>query len=64
MAADILMREDEAGLGTPQEDLTSVAAVANFDVAQKLIVLLGLWCLSFSWCLPRAFSGERRGACA
>lgn len=38
---DILMRGDEAGLGTPQEDLTSVAAVNQLDVAEKIVMCLG-----------------------
>ncbi|WP_138905022.1 DUF1152 domain-containing protein [Streptomyces albidochromogenes] len=39
---DILMRGDEAGLGTPEEDLTSVAALAALDgVPTRLVVSLG-----------------------
>ncbi len=38
---DILMRGDEAGLGTPQEDITSLAAVDALDVADKLVVCVG-----------------------
>jgi hypothetical protein len=38
---DILMRGDEAGLGTPTEDLSSVAAVHALDVSTKLIVCIG-----------------------
>ena len=38
---DILMRGDESGLGTPVEDLTSVAAVAGLDVPVKLVSCLG-----------------------
>lgn len=39
---DILMRGDEAGLGTPEEDLTSVAALAALDdVPQRLVVSVG-----------------------
>ncbi|MEU7934633.1 DUF1152 domain-containing protein [Micromonospora echinofusca] len=38
---DILMRGDEAGLGTPVEDMTSLAAVAGLDVPVKLVVCLG-----------------------
>ncbi len=38
---DILMRGDEAGLGTPAEDMCSLAAVAPLDVATKLVVCLG-----------------------
>src|SRR5262249_44726378 len=38
---DILMRGDECDLGTPQEDLTSVAAAVDLDVREKLVVCLG-----------------------
>lgn len=38
---DILMRGDEAGLGTPEEDLCSVAAVDALSVPEKLVVCLG-----------------------
>jgi hypothetical protein len=38
---DILMRGDEAGLGTPEEDLTSLAAVAGLDLPVKLVTCLG-----------------------
>jgi hypothetical protein len=38
---DILMRGDEAGLGTPAEDMTSLAAVAAVDVPVKLVTCLG-----------------------
>ncbi|GAA1602050.1 DUF1152 domain-containing protein [Saccharothrix algeriensis] len=38
---DILMRGDEAGLGTPEEDMTSLAAVAGLKVPVKLVVSLG-----------------------
>ena len=38
---DILMRGDEAGLGTPTEDLSSVAAVDALDVPIKLVVCIG-----------------------
>lgn len=38
---DILMRGDEAGLGTPAEDMTSLAAVRSLDVPTKLITCLG-----------------------
>ncbi|MEU2613651.1 DUF1152 domain-containing protein [Micromonospora sp. NPDC007271] len=38
---DILMRGDESGLGTPVEDMTSLAAVAGLDVPVKLVVCLG-----------------------
>jgi hypothetical protein len=38
---DILMRGDEAGLGTPEEDLCSVAAVDQVEVREKLVVCLG-----------------------
>lgn len=38
---DILMRGDEAGLGTPEEDMTSLAAVAGLDVPVKLVSCIG-----------------------
>jgi hypothetical protein len=38
---DILMRGDEAGLGTPGEDMTSLAAVAGLDVARMVVVSAG-----------------------
>ena len=38
---DSLMRGDEAGLGTPQEDVASIAAVHALDVPVKLLVCLG-----------------------
>jgi hypothetical protein len=38
---DILMRGDEAGLGTPEEDMTSLAAVASLADLQRLVVCLG-----------------------
>ncbi|MFD7812188.1 DUF1152 domain-containing protein [Streptomyces sp. NPDC059785] len=39
---DILLRGDEAGLGTPEEDLASVAALAGLDgVPVRLVVSVG-----------------------
>ncbi|WP_433788517.1 DUF1152 domain-containing protein [Actinoplanes sp. CA-252034] len=38
---DILMRGDENALGTPVEDITSVAAVTALDVPVKLVTCLG-----------------------
>ena len=38
---DILMRGDEAGLGTPVEDITSLAAASTVDVPVKLVTCLG-----------------------
>ncbi|TKK90810.1 DUF1152 domain-containing protein [Herbidospora galbida] len=38
---DILLRGDEAGLGTPEEDMASLAAVHGLDVAEKIVVCLG-----------------------
>ncbi|MER7282493.1 DUF1152 domain-containing protein [Dactylosporangium sp. NPDC000244] len=38
---DILLRGDESDLGTPVEDLTSVAAVTALDVPIKLVTCLG-----------------------
>jgi hypothetical protein len=38
---DILMRGDEAGLGTPVEDMTSLAAVQLLNVPRKIVVCVG-----------------------
>jgi hypothetical protein len=38
---DSLMRGDESGLGTPQEDIASIAAVDALDVPRKMLVCLG-----------------------
>jgi hypothetical protein len=38
---DILMRGDEAGLGTPAEDMVSLAAVAKIDVPLRLVASIG-----------------------
>lgn len=38
---DILLRGDEAALGTPVEDVTSLAAAAGLDVPVKLVTCLG-----------------------
>jgi hypothetical protein len=38
---DSLMRGDEQGLGTPEEDICSIAAVNELDVAGKYLVCLG-----------------------
>ncbi|MET8982448.1 DUF1152 domain-containing protein [Streptomyces sp. NPDC004539] len=38
---DILMRGDEHGLGTPEEDMASLAAVAGLDVPERLVACLG-----------------------
>jgi hypothetical protein len=38
---DSLMCGDEFGLGTPHEDMTSIAAVDGLDVPRKLLVCLG-----------------------
>jgi hypothetical protein len=38
---DSLMRGDEDGLGTPQEDMTSICAVDQLDVPRKMLVCLG-----------------------
>lgn len=38
---DILMRGDEAGLGTPAEDMTSLAAVHGLEVPNTLVSCLG-----------------------
>ncbi len=38
---DILMRGDESGLGTPAEDMVSLAAVRHLNVAHKTVSCLG-----------------------
>jgi hypothetical protein len=38
---DILMRGDEAGLGTPEEDMASLVAAAGLDVSVKVVVCAG-----------------------
>ncbi|HLK60693.1 MAG TPA: DUF1152 domain-containing protein [Chthonomonadaceae bacterium] len=38
---DSLMRGDEVGLGTPEEDITSIAVVDQLDVPTKLLACLG-----------------------
>ncbi|MBT8493255.1 MAG: DUF1152 domain-containing protein, partial [Deltaproteobacteria bacterium] len=38
---DILMHGDEAGLGTPAEDITSLLAASEFTVATKLVTCVG-----------------------
>ncbi len=38
---DSLMRGDEPGLGTPQEDMASIAAVHALDIPRKFLVCLG-----------------------
>jgi hypothetical protein len=38
---DILMRGDEAGLGTPTEDMTSLAAVASLNVPIRMVACVG-----------------------
>ncbi len=44
---DILMRGDEAGLGTPAEDMVSLAAVSRIEIAERLVVCLGFGIDSF-----------------
>jgi hypothetical protein len=38
---DSLMRGDESGLGTPQEDLANIAAVHSLDIPMKVLSCLG-----------------------
>ncbi|RSM49140.1 DUF1152 domain-containing protein [Amycolatopsis balhimycina DSM 5908] len=38
---DILLRGDESGLGTPEEDMASLAAVAALEGVDRLVVSLG-----------------------
>ena len=39
---DLILRGDESSIGTPAEDLTSLAAVRSLDVPTKLIACVGL----------------------
>jgi hypothetical protein len=64
---DSLMRGDEAGLGTPEEDIVSIAAVDDLDVAAKYLVCLGFGVDSFHGvCHAHAFEAiaelTRQGA--
>ncbi|MCP4360470.1 MAG: DUF1152 domain-containing protein [Chloroflexi bacterium] len=38
---DSLMRGDEDGLGTPQEDMTSITAVSQLNIPRKILACLG-----------------------
>ena len=38
---DILMRGDEEGLGTPEEDMTSLAAVSKLDAVESFVASIG-----------------------
>jgi hypothetical protein len=38
---DSLMRGDEDGIGTPQEDIASIAAITDLEIDRKLMVCLG-----------------------
>jgi hypothetical protein len=38
---DILLRGDEMNLGTPEEDMTSLAAVASLDVPTRIVACVG-----------------------
>lgn len=44
---DSLLRGDESGLGTPTEDMASIAAVHGLDVGRKLLVSVGFGVDSF-----------------
>ncbi|MFE4633678.1 DUF1152 domain-containing protein [Streptomyces sp. NPDC056773] len=65
---DILMRGDEAGLGTPEEDMTSLAALAALDdVPERLVVSVGFGVdayhgISHSLVLENIAALERDGA--
>lgn len=39
--SDALMRGDEFGLGTPAEDMTSIAAVSRLDVRERMLLSVG-----------------------
>ncbi len=38
---DSLMRGDETGLGTPQEDIASISAVNSLEISRKFLVCIG-----------------------
>jgi hypothetical protein len=38
---DILLRGDEADLGTPEEEMTSLAAMAGLDVPTRIVICVG-----------------------
>jgi hypothetical protein len=64
---DSLMRGDEAGLGTPEEDMTSIAAADALDAPRKYLVCLGFGVDSFHGvCHTHAFEAvaelTRQGA--
>ena len=44
---DMLMLGDEEGLGTPEEDISSLLAASEVEVAQKMLVCLGFGIDSF-----------------
>ena len=44
---DILLRGDEQNLGTPEEDLTSLAAVASVEVLTRIVTCVGFGVDSF-----------------
>lgn len=44
---DILLRGDESGLGTPEEDMSSLCAVSGIKGVQRLVVCLGFGIDSF-----------------
>ncbi|MEA5362900.1 DUF1152 domain-containing protein [Amycolatopsis sp., V23-08] len=60
---DILLRGDEAELGTPEEDMTSLASVAALDGVDRLVVSLGFGIEPADGCLLQRRPGDpgRRG---
>jgi len=55
---DILLRGDEAGLGTPSEDMASLAAVAALDVPTRVVACVGFGIDTYHG-VPRALVRER-----
>ena len=51
---DILMRGDEEGLGTPEEDMTSLAAVSKLGGVESFIASIGFGVDTFHGVCPRA----------
>ncbi len=53
------MRGDEPGLGTPEEDIASIAAVHQLALDAKLLVCLGFGVDTFHGVCHAHFSGGR-----
>ena len=58
---DSLMRGDEPGLGTPQEDMASIAAISALDVPRKFLICLGFGVDTFHGVCHAYFFAGRGG---